>query len=101
MDDDFEVRYERLKGKLTDSLNITQKETTEKSKASKSLPTVNPAEDNPDRFSMTQYLARNRWKKLIFEEEDSSEIGQDKTSSQAKYCFSWQYQGQCLFRYRP
>ena len=60
MDDDFEVRYERLKGKLTDSFNLTQKETTENSRASKSLHTVNPAEDNPDRFSLIQYLARNR-----------------------------------------
>ena len=64
MDDDFDVRCKRLKQKLTDSLNITQhvrrvqKETTEKSRASKSLPSVIQAEDNPDRFSMTELPSR-------------------------------------------
>ena len=88
MDDDFDVRYKRLKQKLTDSLNIThdvtgaQKETTEKSRASKSLPTIIQAEDNPDRLSLTKYLVRNRWTKLISEEEDTSERGENKTSDQ-------------------
>ena len=88
IDDDFDVRYKRLKQKLTDSLNITQdvteaqKETTEKSRASKSLPTIIQAMDNPDKFSLTKYLARNRWTKLISEEEDTSERGEDKTSDQ-------------------
>ena len=86
--DDFDVRYKRLKQKLTDSLNITQdvtgaqKETTEKSRASKSLPTIIQAEDNPAGSSLTKYLARNRWTKLISVEEDTSERGEDKTADQ-------------------